>query len=167
MTRRIEYRSTYEWPAARVFAALTDSDCLRERLRVLGGDNELVEHEATATGARFRIRQGVRAGAIPSVARAVVGGDLSIDRSEVWRREAAGGYAAEVTAGALAVPQAITASQRLRDLPAAGCEFVVEGDVKVGIPLLGGKLEDLFASEVHSLLAAEHEFTVDWLSRHG
>ncbi|MEV0699030.1 DUF2505 domain-containing protein [Saccharopolyspora sp. NPDC050389] len=168
MTRHIEFRSTYEWPAALVFAVLIDPGYLRERLRVLGGDNELLEHEATENGVWFRIRQGVRAEVIPSVARTVVGGDLAIDRAEEWSREADGGFAGEVTAGALVMPRSITAVQRLRDLPAgAGCEFVVEGDVKVAIPLLGGKLEDLFAREVRGLLEAEHEFTVEWLSEHG
>ncbi|SDZ11600.1 Protein of unknown function [Saccharopolyspora shandongensis] len=167
MTRRIEYRSTYEWPAARVFAVLIDPDHLRERLRVVGGDNELLEHEATESGARFRIRQGVRAEAVPAIARAVVGGDLAIDRAEEWRREADGSFAGEVTAGALAMPRAITAVQRLRALPAgAACEFVVEGEVKVAIPLLGGKLEGLFAGEVRGLLESEHEFTTGWLAEH-
>ncbi|MBB5158577.1 DUF2505 domain-containing protein [Saccharopolyspora phatthalungensis] len=169
MTRGIEYRSTYEWAAARVFAALIDPGYLAERLRVLGGDNELIEHTATERGARYRIRQGVRAEVLPSLARKVIGGDLTINRSEEWRREADGGYTGEVTAGATVMPRSIAASQWLRDLPSEGgpavCEFVVEGSVQVNIPLLGGKLEDLFVGEVRGLLESEHQFTVDWLSR--
>jgi uncharacterized protein DUF2505 len=66
------------------------------------------------------------------------------------------------------MPGSITASLRLRDLSAADApasEFLVEGVVQVNIPLLGGKLESLFASKVRKLLADEHRFTTDWLSR--
>jgi hypothetical protein len=164
VARRIEYRGTFAWPAALVYSAFTDREYLEQRLRALSGDNELVEFAVTEDGARFQLRQGVRAEVIPSVARTVVGRGVTIHRSEVWRREDEGQYAGEVTAGVPAMPRSITASLRLRDLPASASEFLVEGTVQVSIPLLGGKLEDLFVSEVQKLLADEHRFTTDWLS---
>lgn len=169
MPRSIDYRATYEWPAQRVYQVLADIDYLRERLRVLGGDNELVDHEVTADGVRFEVRQGVRAEVMPAIARTVVDGGLTIDRRETWREEE-GQYHGGVRAGVSGMPGTITASLWLRDLPstqgAEVSEFVVEGSVKVGMPFVGGKLEELFVTEVSSLLTDEQRFTAEWLSQH-
>ena len=40
-------------------------------------------------------------------------------------------------------------------------------EVKVGIPLIGGKFEGVIAEQVGKLLAAESEFTGKWLAEHG
>lgn len=174
MARRIEHRSTSEWPAARVYAALIDIDYLKQRLAELGGSNtELVEHSETGDGVRFQIRQGVRAEHLPSVARSVVGGDLVIDRSESWRQEEPGHYTGEVAAAIPRVPGSITGSMWLRDVVANSSnlgsgprsEFVVEGGVRVNVPFVAGKLEDLVADQVHKLLTEEARFTTDWLAR--
>lgn len=171
MTRQMEYRCTYECSARRVYEALIDPDVLRERLRVLSGENELAEHAVTERGARFEVRQGVRAEVIPSVARTVVGQGVTIHRTESWRLEDEGRYGGEVVAGVPGMPRSITGSMWLRDLPSPegpqGSEFVVEASVKVGIPFIGAKLEALFADEVQTLLVDEQRFTADWLSRHG
>src|ERR687894_363410 len=39
MARSIDYRSTMAFPAEKVFAAMTDAEYLRARLRELGGPN--------------------------------------------------------------------------------------------------------------------------------
>jgi hypothetical protein len=54
MSRQFDYRATPPHPAAAVFAAMVDADCLRARLAQLGGRNAaLLEHEADAEHARF------------------------------------------------------------------------------------------------------------------
>jgi hypothetical protein len=172
MARRIEHRSTSEWPAARVHEALIDIDYLRDRLRQIGGTNpELVEHVASSDGVRFQVRQGVSAESLPPVARTVVGGDVMIDRSESWRREEEGYYTGEIAAEISGAPCSITGSMWLRDLPVSAdgvqsSEFVVEGSVRVTVPFVGGKLEDFVADQVQKLLATEERFTAEWLSRH-
>ena len=37
--------------------------------------------------------------------------------------------------------------------------------MRVSVPFLGGKLEDLVAEQVQKLLAAEERFTTEWLAR--
>ena len=55
MARRIEHRSTSEWAAAQVYAALVDVDFLIDRLNELGGaSSALVSHEETDDGVRFQ-----------------------------------------------------------------------------------------------------------------
>lgn len=169
MARRIEHRSTSEWPASQVHAALIDLDYLRERLAELGGTrNELVEHAVDGDAVRFEVRQGVRTDSLPPVARTVVGaGDLVIDRSESWRREQDGHYTGEIAAEVAGVPCTVAGSMWLRDLTTGtdASEFLVEGEVRVNVPFVGGKLEDLVADQVQKLLAAEERFTTEWLAR--
>lgn len=168
MARRIEHRSTLSWPAHRVHEVLIDKDYLRDRLDALGGDEaELVEHSVTDDGVHLRVRQAVHADDLPSVARTVVGGDVKIDRSETWRREDDGHFTGEVAAAIPGVPCTITGSMWLRDVDGSEgtSEFVVEGSVKVSVPLVGGKLEDFVAEQVEKLLAAEESYAAEWLAR--
>lgn len=168
MARRIEHRTAFAWPAIRVYEALTNADYLTERLRTFGDRNELVEHTVTQDDVRIQVRQVVRASSIPPLARSLVGSDLTINRSEVWRRESEGRFAGEVAAEVPGMPCSITGSQWLREVPekASASEFLVLGSVRVGIPLVGGKMEGLFVDEVRTLLTDEDQFTSDWLSRH-
>lgn len=176
MALRIEHHSTSEWPAVRVYEALADIDYLRGRLQELGGSNtELVEHESTESGLRFEVRQGVSVGALPTVARTLIGGDLIIDRSESWRRAEENHYTGEIAAEMAGVPCTITGSMWLRDVlvpaertaasPGGASEFLVDGLVRVNIPLFGGRLETHVVDQVRQLLSAEALFTADWLKQ--
>ncbi|RRO13093.1 DUF2505 domain-containing protein [Saccharopolyspora rhizosphaerae] len=171
MARRIEHRSTSERPAVEVYRALIDSEYLTARLEELGGSTAtLLQHVPTDAGARFQTRQGVPVDKLPSLARTVVGGDLLIDRSESWRREEEGHYTGEIAAEIAGAPCSITGSMWLRDLvdptgPAVS-ELVVEGTVKVNVPFVGSKAEDLVAEQVQKMLVEEDHFTAAWLAKH-
>lgn len=182
MARRIEHHSTSGWPVAGVYGALVDPEYLRDRLHELGGkDTEIVEHAATESGVRYAVRQGVSVDSLPSIVRHAVGGDLIIDRTESWRRADENHCTGEIAAQVAGLPCSITGSMWLRDLPAdpagsgsassasngpAGSELIVEGGVRVSIPLVSSKIENLAVDQLQDLLASEAEFTADWLSRH-
>lgn len=171
MARRIEHRSTSERPAAEVYRARVDPAFLEARLAELGGSNAaLVNHAATGEDSvQFQLRHAVSADRLPTVARSVVGGDLTIDRSESWRREEDGHYTGEIAAEIAGAPCSITGSMWLRDLaePDGGAisELVVSGGVKVNLPFVGGKLEDLVVDQIQKLLADEERFATEWLAR--
>ncbi|GAB3675987.1 DUF2505 domain-containing protein [Saccharopolyspora tripterygii] len=172
MARRIEHRSTSERSAVEVYRALIDSDYLAARLEELGGSTaSLVKHVDTDDGARFQTRQGIPADKLPSLARTVVGGDLLIDRSESWRREEDGHYTGEIAAEIAGAPCSVTGSMWLRDLVSptgtAVSELVVEGSVKVTVPFVSGKLEDLVVDQVQKMLVDEDNFTAAWLAQRG
>ncbi len=46
----------------------------------------------------------------------------------------------------------------------SGSALVVTAQVKVSIPLIGGKLEKVVAEQVEKLLAAEAEYAEKWLA---
>ena len=170
MARSIDYRSTLAFPAEKVFATMTDPEYLRARLRELGGPgSQLLEHEATPEGARYRLRQGLSERDLPPIVGKVVGGDLAIERTESLRRTGAGSYDGDVDVKIGGVPASAGGTMRLADSGSgdgAGSLFEVNADVAVNVPLFGGKIEEIVAEQVRRLLEAETAFTIHWLGAH-
>jgi len=165
MPRPVEHRTSSPHSAARVYATLTDEEFLRARLKRLGGKRSELTSFSTVNGAiRYSLRQTVDAEQIPSVARVIVRGDLVIERTESWAGSD-GKYGGTVEASVPGTPGSVGAVTSLVDT-ASGSELVFTGTVKVEVPLVGGKLEDLIVKQLTALLRAEGQFIQDWLETH-
>ena len=161
MARRIQHRSEFGFPAERVRAALTDEGYLRERLARIGGrSSALVSHEARDGVTRIVMRQGIDAEHLPSAARRLAPNGVTIERTEVWN-----GRRATVTAAVAGLPGSLTGAMALDDAE-AGSVLAMDGEVKVSIPLVGGKLEGAIADQLGTLFGAEARFTNRWLTDH-
>src|SRR4051794_30022748 len=85
MPSRFEHRASFSAPAATVRATLTDRAFLEERLRELGGKGaELTEYLRDGDQVLLRLRQGVESDRLPAMARAILKGDLVVEREERW-----------------------------------------------------------------------------------
>ena len=85
MSSQFDYRATPPRPAAEVFAAMVDADCLRARLAALGGRNAaLLEHAADAGGTRFRVQHSLEPDDMPQAVRSFLPAEAS--SSAGWRR---------------------------------------------------------------------------------
>lgn len=165
MPRPIEHRTSSPYSAARVYAALTDEEFLRARLKRLGGKHSELASFYTEGGAtRYSLRQTIDAERLPSIARSMIRGDLVIERTESWTGNG-GEYDGTVEASVSGAPGSVQAATSLLDT-GGGSELVLTGTVKVGVPLFGGKLEDLIVEQLTALLNAEGQFTQHWLERH-
>ncbi|WP_139183006.1 DUF2505 domain-containing protein [Actinopolyspora xinjiangensis] len=183
MTRRIEHHSMSRRPAARIHAALTDADCLRERLGAAkDGTAEVVSHTVTEHETRFQLRQRLPEGELPTVIRGVLGGAPLLERSESWRVREEGHFVGEVAATLRRVPSTITGSLWLRDLTPAErsvpegaseeerpriSEFALRGEVAVHLPFLSERAEELLAGQLELVIEREREIIADWLRRGG
>ena len=162
MSRQIDYRSSSPFTAERVFAAMADADYLRARLQKLGGPGAvLLEHHAVAGGVRYTLRHGLDSDMLPAMVKPLVGGELVIERTESVHPGGAG-YRGVVEVRVPGAPVAANGTMSLRDAP-GGSEFAVRAEVSVRVPLLGGRIEAVVAEQVRLLLAAEAEFTRQWL----
>jgi hypothetical protein len=162
MARRIEHHTTSPHSAEKVFGAMVDETYLRDRLAAIGGKDAALETFSSADGkASYQLRQGVPAEHLPSVAKSLLGGDLVIKRIENW---AAGAGTVEVTING--VPGRLDGAFTITD-NGSGSKLTLTGEVKVSIPLMGGKLEKLIAEQVAVLLDKESEFTSEWLANRG
>jgi len=168
MPRQIDFRSVSPHPADEVYATMVDPDYLRARLERIGGPGaDLLEHSADVEGARYVLRLGLDAKDLPSAVRSVLPGNLTIERNERWTRQDSGRYLGDVEVTIPGAPATATGGMRLRDLPDGGSELNVRADVKVSVPLIGGKIEGIVGEQVQKLLAAETAFTQTWLAENG
>jgi Protein of unknown function (DUF2505) len=162
MARRIEHLTTFRRPAADVFAAFVDETYLRDRLAVLGGKDAALEAFDKRDGTTsYQLRQGVPAEHLPSVARGLLGGDLVITRAEAWTEA---GYTGTAEVTMHGVPGRLDGTITLAD-DGGGTKLTLMGQVKVSIPLMGGKIEAVIVEQVAALLDKETEFTDAWLDR--
>lgn len=159
MPSRFEHRASFSAPVTTVYSTLVDEAFLTERLRDLGGKGAaLLAHTSSEDGAAFTVRQGVDASRLPGPVKNILNGDLVVEREERWHgREATG------RATISGVPAEIRSRSRLTSA-GAGTELVVDAEVKVGIPLIGGKIERVVAEQVGKLLTAEAEYAEKWLA---
>ena len=165
MSRQIDFRSSSSHPADEVYATMVDPDYLRARLDRIGGPGaSLLEHSAGLEGARYVLRLGLDAKDLPSAVRSVLPGNLTIERDERWSRQDSGRYLADVAVTIPGAPASASGGMRLQDLSDGGSELHVRADVKVSVPLIGGKIEGVVGDQVQRLLAAEAAFTESWLA---
>ena len=163
MPTRFEHRASFTSPPATVYATLVDRAYLEERLRSLGGKGAaIVEYSGSGDEVSFRLRQGLDAEKLPGAVRAILKGDLVVERAERWTLDG-GTHVATGNATISGVPGEIKNRSRV-EAAGEGSALVVTAEVKVSIPLIGGKLEGVIAEQVGKLLAAESEFTGKWLA---
>jgi len=163
MPTSLEHRSTFAVAADVVFQTLVDEAFLAQRLRDIGGKNAaLLDHSRDGERVTFRMRQGVDASRLPGAIRSMLNGDLVVEREERWQPEG-DAYAGTSRVSITGVPGEIHGRQRIA-AAGAGSTYVVTAQVRVGIPLIGGKLEKVVAEQVEKLLAAEGEYADKWLA---
>jgi hypothetical protein len=163
MASSLEHRSTFPVPATVVYSTLVDEAFLTERLRTIGGKGAaLLDHSRTGDRTVFRMRQGVDASRLPGAVRSILNGDLVVEREERW--EPAGAeYSGTSAVSISGVPGEIRGRSRVAPR-GDGTELVITAQVKVSIPLIGGKLEKVVAEQVGKLLATEAEYAEKWLA---
>jgi hypothetical protein len=156
MPSRFEHRASFAAPVDTVYSTLVDEAFLTARLRDIGGKGAaLLSHETSENGAVFRLRQGVDAKHLPGAVRSMLSGDLVVEREERWQ-----GHEFTGRATINGVPAEIKSQGRLT----GSTELVTNAEVKVSIPLIGGKIEKVVAEQVTKLLAAEAEYAEKWLA---
>jgi len=163
MATSLEHRSSFAATADVVYETLVDEAFLTARLRDIGGKGAaLLDHSRDGHRTTFRMRQGVDAAKLPGAIRSILKGDLVVEREERWGPDG-GVYAgtSRVTIGG--VPGEIQGRSRIAGKD-SGATLAISAQVKVSIPLIGGKLETVVAEQVGKLLAAEAEYAEKWLA---
>ncbi len=101
----------------------------------------------------------------PAAARKVVGNSVQIVQREMWSGPH-GGDGAPTADFAMEIPGKpghLKGTITLVDTGSGGCDEVFTGEVKVNVPLLGGKLEGSVADILTRALRREGRVGVTWL----
>lgn len=148
MALRVEY--AFEAGVEDVHAVLTDPEFLREYGRATHSRDVSV----TASAAGSRLHRVMPTDAVPPFAKSFLGDEVPVLEVVTWEEPAADGS----RSASLAVDAAAGSRQaRLRGslvlTPAGGgCGLLAEGDVRVNVPLVGGRLAPLVVQVLESAL---------------
>ncbi len=155
---RFQHSSSYDAPAADVYAMLTDA---RWREKV-GEAQGVVSSDVTITpegeGHRVVIDQVQNTAGLPAIAKKITGDTTRAVVTEVWS-SATEGTIEILTPGKPS--QAVGTAALVSD--GAATRHVVDLEVTVKVPLVGGRLEKLMADNIDKGLDIERAVGVAWL----
>lgn len=167
MARRLSYSARYDFSAERLYAAQLDERFwqeLADGFTMLTPVSELTEFSAGPDGMRAVLRQSITHEMLPPLAQTVMRTDLMITRVETLGAfdpdGTPGTYSASIPAG----PGSLTGTQLLATTD-TGCTLRRTTEVKVFIPFVNAKLEQLMPHHLVDLFRAEAEYCQSWVEK--
>ena len=158
---KLRHEISYDAPLADVFAMLSDPAFRQESAKAMGVISADVSITPHGEGITVRIDQVQPTTGVPAFARKFAGETTRAVQSEEWSSPAGGTISIE-TPGK---PTSITGTLSLTEAGGRTTETMV-AEVKVKVPLIGGKLESLMADLVARGMDDEHAAGVAWLEAH-
>lgn len=150
---------TYDAPPADVFAMLADPAFREAACAAQDVISAEVQLERTGNGFTLTIDQEQRTDDLPGFARTFAGDSTRAIQREEWEDSTGGTLRIE----APGKPSDVRGTITLR-AEGSGTREVVELELKIKVPLIGGKLEKLLAERITAGMDAEHEVGVAWLA---
>lgn len=159
MAKRLQHELVYRGATVDQIASLVTDAAFREAVadyQRTVRNSVSVEDVGSARQVVVELVHGTER--VPSFARKFVGDEIPIVQTEDWR-----GGAAEIRVAIPGKPGDVKGSAHISQ---RGDDVVesVELTVKVGIPLVGGKIEELIAGLLVKALDAEHKVGEKWLA---
>lgn len=157
---RFRHTNTYPAGVEQVHAMLTDRDFRQEVCASIHSVACAVEVTTAASGVGVEVRQTQVARKIPPMAQKLIGEHVEIVQREQWSSERDGTFEMEIPGKPGHLRGTVTLGEQ-----GEGCVQTFEGDLRITIPLVGGKLEKLVGDLLKKALTAEQEVGVSWLGR--
>ena len=156
---KFRHELTYDSPPADVFAMLADP-AFREKVSVA---QDVVSADITLTpngeGFDFVNDQVQKTAGLPTIAKKITGETTRAIVTEKWG-DARGG---SVDVSAPGKPTSVQGTVALLE-SGTGTNEVIELEIKVKVPLIGGKLESLLGDEIKANLEIEQTVGAAWLA---
>jgi carbon monoxide dehydrogenase subunit G len=155
---RLRHDLVYDAPPQAVFAMLADPAFREAVCTARDVVSAEVSLERTGTGFTLTVDQEQRTDDLPAFARAFAGETTRTVQHEDWADTASGTVRIE----APGKPTTVNGTVTLR-AEGSGTREVVELEVKVKVPVVGGKLEKLMSEKILAGLDAEHSVGTAYL----
>ncbi|NLG44985.1 DUF2505 domain-containing protein [Gordonia sp. (in: high G+C Gram-positive bacteria)] len=165
MARRLSYSARYTHPAETIYQALSQKNYwedLMEGFRELTPISNVHEFERNDDGIRVTLQQTITRDMLPPIAQTVMMKDMLITRVETYGSFDPAGTTGTYTASIPAGPGSLTGEQELFSTE-TGCTIRKTTEVKVYIPFVNAKLEQLMLVNLVDLFRGEAEFTSTWV----
>jgi hypothetical protein len=159
--KSINYDLRYDGATAEQVHAMLAEPAFREQVGDFQGVlRKTVSITSAGDGMSVKIDQIQAAQGIPSFAKKFVGDEINVVQEEQWSSPTSG----TVTVSIPGKPGEMKGDVLLAQ-DDGGTTETVRLDVKVSIPLVGGKIEGLLADLLTKALRAENKVGRDWLSQ--
>src|SRR3954454_13577421 len=158
----LSHTHQYAASAAEVQQMLTDP-AFRERVCER---QHALSHDVTVRGsgpdAEVVVRQTQAMDGAPAIATKLTGDTVALEQREVWRSATT----ADLSISLPGKPVELRGGRlTLTDRPDGGCDQVVSGDLRVKVPLVGGKLESMLSDIIGAAMRRQGEVGDAWLAQ--
>ena len=160
MATPLTHTMTYDASLIEVAAMLTDPVFRETVCRNQRATSYAVEIEGNVDAKAVRIEMTQPTDKVPSFAKKLVGESTTIIWTETWSSPSR----ATITVGIPGKPGEIAGTVALVEADGVTTE-TIDLEIRVRIPLVGGKIEELLAKLLGSALRAEERTGKEWLSR--
>ena len=147
--KRITHELTYPGATVEQVTGMLMTPAFREA--VCEAQKDVLKSEVTIDGTTVTVDQTQGADRIPGFARKFVGDEINLVQTELWSDMETGTVEVEIPGK----PGQMSGTIMLREAGGTTTETVVM-QIKVGIPLIGGKIEALIADLLRKALRAEN-----------
>ena len=158
----MKFLKEIRFPADRdtVFAMLADPAFREEVAREAGADTWDIDVTEVGDGIRATVDTSQSTQGLPSAAVKILGSSFDIAQEENWSSPTEGTLGVTIPGK----PGSVKGTVSLRE---DGAETVqtVDAEIKVSIPLIGGKVEKIIGSALGSVLKTQQSVGADWLGR--
>jgi len=163
---RLSERLEYEAAPDDVFAMITDKAFREDVCEAAGALSWSVEVAIdgadTGAGASVTVRRVMPAD-VPDMVKKLVGETIEVVQTEQWEPAEGTARRAEVLVEIDGQPAKMIGIATI-EADGAGAVLAIDGDIKVAIPFLGGKLEKEVSRGIRAALVVEHRRGVAYLS---
>jgi uncharacterized protein YndB with AHSA1/START domain len=156
---KFRHELTYDASPADVFEMLADPAFREAACAAQDVISAEVHLEREGAGFTLTIDQEQRTDDLPSFARTFAGDSTRAVQHERWEDSTGG----TLRIDAPGKPSEVKGTITLRP-EGSGTREIVELELRIKVPLIGGKLEKLLAEKVRAGMDAEHEVGVAWLA---
>ncbi|MAU81800.1 MAG: hypothetical protein CME34_08005 [Gordonia sp.] len=167
MARRLSYSARFTHPAEMLYQAQSTRqywDDMMAGFQMISPHCAVDSFTADETGMKVVLKQTIGRDQLPALAQTVLMKDMVITREETFGAfdpdNTKGDYTASIPAG----PGSLQGWQELFPTE-TGCTIRKTTEVKVFIPFVNGKLEQLMLVNLVDLFRAEAEYAADWVKK--
>ncbi|MDP3971839.1 MAG: DUF2505 domain-containing protein [Candidatus Nanopelagicales bacterium] len=163
MSKDFHNTDPYAGTPDQMWAMLSDQDYWQQKYDALGA-TDLQWHRFNADESTLAISSTRQVPAnLPGFAKKIIGETALVTQSENWRRDG-DQLACDIEITTKGAPGGTTGTMKVTP-DGNGSTWTADFTIKVSIPLVGGKLENLMLNETQESFRAEKEFNDAWLAR--
>ncbi len=165
MSTKLQATQRYHGTCDQVRQMLTDPQFVAFRAERTGAIRSNSEVTVASDGIETVTSSRTLPADVPNYATRFIGETLTVDETQVWPAATGDGSCTVSVHVQFSAP--ITFSGRMFLRPDGDeCVIDIEGEFKAGIPLIGGKVEELAKAQTERYLAKEQRLGVTWLTEH-